>query len=247
MKRSITTEALVLAATDVGEEDRILTFLTPDTGLLRAAATSARNLKKGRAAPLDLFVHTLVTINIPGKEGKLRRIGSAEIIDPLLGIRADYERLCAASYMAQVTGHCIQEDDPSPGTWELLLYCLRRLDSGTAPFTVILPFEVIHMREMGILPDLRLCLKCQETVTGEAHLDTRGGGIVHRQCSTVQYDTVLSGGDLAVLRYFAQRELSAIPRLFIKEEDAQRVFDILHPFSVHHLGYEAKALRMLRK
>lgn len=246
MAAGITTEAVVLASTDVGEEDRILTFLTPHLGLLKAAATSARNLKKGRAAPLDLFVHTLLTVNIPGKEGKLKRVGSAEIIDPLLGIRADYERLCAASYMGQMTGHCIQEDDPSPGTWELLLYCLRRLNSGAAPFTVILPFEIIQLREMGILPDLERCLKCQETVAGEAHLDTRGGGIVHRQCSTMENIGVLSGGDLAVLRYFSQRELSAISKLSIKEEDALRVFKILHPFSVHHLGYEAKALRMLK-
>ena len=247
MRKSITTEAIVLAVTDVGEEDRILTFLTPDMGLLKAAATSARNLKKGRAAPLDLFVHTLLTVNIPGKEGKLKRVGSTEIIDPLLGIRSDYERLCAASYMGQMTGHCIQEDDPSPGIWELLLHSLRRLDSGAAPFTVIFPFEVIHLREMGILPDLNRCLKCQEAVAGEAHLDTRGGGIVHRKCSTMEYVGVLSGGDLAVLRYLAQRELSAISRLSIKEEDALRVFNILHPFSVHHLGYESKALGMLRK
>ena len=247
MRKSITTEALVLAATDVGEEDRILTFLTPETGLLRAAATSARNLKKGRAAPLDLFVHTLLTVNIPGKEGKLKRVGSAEIIDPFLGIRADYERLCAASYMGQVTGHCIQEEDPSPGIWELLLYCLRRLDSGTAPYTVLLSFEVIHLREMGLLPDLKRCQICHKTVTGEAHLDTRGGGIVHRQCSAMENVGALNGGDLAVLRYFAYRELSAISKLSLKETDAQRVFNILHPFSVHHLGYEAKALGMLRK
>ena len=57
----------------------------------------------------------------------------------------------------------------------------------------------------------------------------------------------LNGGDLAVLRYFAYRELSAISKLSLKETDAQRVFNILHPFSVHHLGYEAKALGMLRK
>jgi DNA repair protein RecO (recombination protein O) len=247
MRKSITTEALILAATDVGEEDRILTFLTPDMGLLKAAATSARNLKKGRAAPLDLFVQVRLTVNIPGREGKLKRVGSAEMIDPFLGIRADYDRLCAASYMGQMTGYCIQEDDPSPGTWDLLLYSLRRLDSGAEPFSVILSFEVIHLREMGILPDLDHCLKCHETVEGDAHLDTRGGGIVHRQCSTMEYAGTLSGGDMAVLRYFARRDLAAVSKLAVKEGDAKRVFHILHPFSVHHLGYEAKALGMLRK
>ena len=82
MRKTVTTEAVVLTATDVGEEDRILTFLTPDMGLLKAAATAARNLKKGRTAPLDLFVQAHLTVNIPGKEGKLKRVGSTDMINP---------------------------------------------------------------------------------------------------------------------------------------------------------------------
>jgi DNA repair protein RecO (recombination protein O) len=247
MRRSITTEAVVLAATDVGEEDRILTFITPELGLLKAAATSARNLKKGRAAPLDLFVRTRLMVNVPGKEGKLKRVGSAEIIDPFLGIRADYERLCAASYVGQTVAHCIQEDDPSSGTYDLVLYCLRRLDSGAAPFTVMLLFEVKLLREMGILPEFTHCLKCAEEVMGEACLDAGTGGILHRQCSAIEYRDILSGGDLAVLRYLAERGLSAVSNLSVREKDARRIFDVLHPFSVHHLGYESKALGMIKR
>lgn len=247
MKKSITTEAIVLMVTDVGEEDRILTFITPELGLLTAAATSARNLKKGRAAPLDLFVHTNLDINVPVKEGKLKRIGSTGMIDPFLGIRADYMRLCAASYMGQTVAHCIQEDDPSSGTYDLVLYCLRRLDSGAAPFGVMLLFEVKLLREMGIVPEFRYCLKCREEVIGEAYLDAGGGGILHRQCSSREYKGVLSGGNLAVLRYLSERSLSAVSNLSVKEEDAMRIFDVLHSFSVHHLGYESKALGMMKR
>jgi len=247
MRKTIKTEALVLAATDVGEEDRILTFLTPEIGLLKAAATSARNLKKGRAAPLDLFVQTSLMVNVPGKEGKLKRIGSAEVIDPFLGIRADYGRLCAASYMGQTAAHCIQEDDPSSGTYDLILYCLRRLDSAAAPFGVMLLFEVKLLREMGILPELTHCLKCAQEVGGEAYLDARAGGILHRQCSAGEYKRVLSGGNLATLRYLAERSLSAVSNLSVKEKDAKHIFDVLHTFSVHHLGYESKALGMMKR
>jgi hypothetical protein len=84
-------------------------------------------------------------------------------------------------------------------------------------------------------------------VAGEAYLDAGGGGILHRQCSTGEYKGVLSGGDLAVLRYLAERNLAAVSRLSVKEEDAMRIFDILHPFSAHHLGYESKALKMIQR
>ena len=246
MRKTITTEAVVLAATDVGEEDRILTFLTPDMGLLKAAATSARNLQKGRTAPLDLFVQASLSISVPGREGKLKRIGSANMVDPFLGIRGDYGRLCAASYIGQTVAHCVQEDDPSSGTWDLVLYCLRRLDAEAAVYGVMLLFEVKLLREMGILPDFSRCIKCLQEVTREACLDAGGGGILHKSCAAREYEEILTAGDLAVLRYFALRDLDAASKLSVKDGDAKRIFEILHPFAVHHLGYEAKALRMMR-
>lgn len=247
MKKNVTTEAVVLAVTEVGEEDSILTFLTPDMGLLKAAATSARNLKKGRTAPLDLFVQTRLSVRFPGKEGKLKRIVNTDMINPFLGIRSEYGRLCAASYMCQTVAHCIQEDDPSPLTWNLLLYCLHRLDSSVSPFGVMLLFEVKVLKELGILPELTRCLRCLGETDGEVYLDPGAGGVVHRKCSTLEHKGILSGGDLAVLRYFAERDLSTVSRLSVREEDAMRIFDILHPFSVHHLGYEAKALGMMER
>jgi len=249
MVPGITTEAVVLAITDVGEEDRILTFITPEAGLLRAAATSARNLKKGRAATLDLFVKLQLTVNHPRKEGKLKRVGSARILDPFLGIRADYGRLCAASYIGQTVAHCVQEDDPSPGTYHLVDHCLHRLDAGSEPSGVMLLFEVKLLREMGLLPDLTRCIHCTQSVAGDACLDVAGGGILHASCApgVGGREGLFSGGDLAVLRYLSDRNLAASVKLSVKEEDAVRIFNVLHPFSVHHLGYESRALRMMRR
>ena len=141
---------------------------------------------------------------------------------------------------------CIQEDDPSRGTWDLVLYCFHRLDGEASPYSVMLLFEIKFLREMGIWPDFSRCVKCMQEVAGEAFLDARSGGIYHGQCAAREYEGILSRGDLAVLRYYAGRELSAASKLSVKEEDARRIFGILHPFAVHHLGYEAKALRMLR-
>lgn len=244
-RRSFTTEAVVLASTDVGEEDRILTFLTPDHGLVRAAASSARNLRKGRTAPLDLFARTVLSVNQPRKEGMLRRVGSARIVDPFMGIRADYARLCAASYMCQTLAHCIQEEDPSSGSYRLLLSCLKGLDQGEGPFRVILAFEIRFLFEMGLMPELGHCLACAEPVRGDVLIQTVDGGVVHRGCTAVETSGCLTGGDLAVLRYISSREPDAVSKLTIREEDARRVFKELHRFSVHHLGYESRALTML--
>ena len=122
MGKTLKTEAIVLSRTDVGEEDRILTFLTRGYGLLKAAASGAKTLKGGRTAPLDLFVRSRIQFHVSSKPGKLCRIRSVDVVDPYLEIRGDYNRLCAASYMAEEVAHCVQEADPSEGIFDLLFY-----------------------------------------------------------------------------------------------------------------------------
>lgn len=245
MGGTFTAEAIVLSATDVGEEDRILNLLTRERGLVRAGASGARNLKKGRSAPLDLFVRTNLHLYASSKEGKLKRIRTASVIEPFLGIRADYQRLCAAAYIGQTIAHCVQEDDPAPGIYELLLACLRGLEDGIALYRVLLLFEVRLLGELGLMPELESCMKCLEGIDKGAQLDSRQGGMVHNHCCDVDVGPELAAGDLATLRFLSMRPLKDTGKLTVRDDDAKRIFTSIHRFAVHHLGYEGKALKML--
>ncbi|MDF1536802.1 MAG: DNA repair protein RecO [bacterium] len=246
MGSTFSTEAIVLFSTDVGEEDRILSFLTRDRGLVRAAASAAGNIRKGKSAPLDLFVRTSLHLYASRKEGKLKRIRTADVIEPFLAIRSDYRTLCAASYMSQTTAHCVQEDDPSPGTYELLLACLRGLEEGTDLFRVLLLFEVRLLGELGLMPELGSCLSCLGEIEKDAVLDSRWGGVIHRQCRGVEGGSYLAAGDLATLRFLSTRDLNHTAKLTVRHGDAKRIFGLVHGFAVHHLGYESKAIKMLK-
>jgi DNA repair protein RecO (recombination protein O) len=245
MSGTFTAEAIVLSTTDVGEEDRILNLLTRDHGIVRAGASGARNLKKGRSAPLDLFVRTELHLYASRKEGKLKRIRTAQVIEPFLAIRADYQKLCAASYMGQTLAHCVQEDDPSPGIYDLLLACFRRLEESSELYRVLLLFEVRMLAELGLMPELDSCLTCLEAIEKGALLDSRRGGMVHDHCCEIEAGPKLAAGDLATLRYLSTRELKHTKKLAVRNEDAKRIFELIHRFAVHHLGYESRALKML--
>jgi DNA repair protein RecO (recombination protein O) len=245
MNGTFTAEAIVLSTTDVGEEDRILNFLTRDHGLVRAGASGARSLKKGRSAPLDLFVRTELDLYASRKEGKLKRVRSVRVLEPFLGIRADYQKLCAASYMGQTLAHCIQEDDPAPGAYNLILSCLRDLEVGSEPYRVLLLFEVRILAELGLMPELDSCLGCLEKIENGAQLDARRGGMVHDHCCGTEVGPGLAAGDLATLRFLSTRELDHTRKLRVGKEDARRIFELVHLFAVHHLGYESRALKML--
>lgn len=245
MGRIHQTDAIVLSRTDVGEEDSIHTFLTRDFGLLRAAAGGARNLGKGQTGRLDLFVLSNVRFFVSDKPGKLCRIRAVDVVESHLGIREDFMRLCVASAMAELVAHCIQEADPVPAVFELLTICLGLLGAGAGPVRVLLIFEMRFLKELGLAPELSRCLVCGREITGKSFISPPKGGLLHPECSSGAGNEELTYGDLATLRFIAEKPMDSIGRLSIADGSAGRIFGELNRFSVHHLGFETKSLRVL--
>jgi len=245
MGKTLSTEAIVLSRTDVGEEDRILTFLTRGYGLLKAAASGAKNLKGGRTAPLDLFVRSRIQFHVSSKSGKLCRIRSVDVIEPYIDIRQDYGRLCSASYMAEQTAHCVQEADPAEGIFDLLAFCLDQLSQHKSVYGILFVFEIRLLGELGMTPELSNCMMCGREVSGKAFVSPGEGGLLHPDCSPGTGLRELAPGDLATMRFAAQCGLQALSRLKIDDASAARLFYAIHSFSVHHLGFEPKTAKTL--
>ncbi len=238
-------EALVLSLSDVGEEDRIVTFLTREHGLLRAAAGGARSLKKGRTAPIDLFVRTRIQVAYREQPGRLSRIRAAEVIEPYLLIRESYSDLCAASYMSELIIRSVQESDPVPGVYELMMNSLKLLKGEGDVFRTILIFELRLLKEMGWDPELEKCLKCGDVIKGKAVFSPREGGVLHVKCTGQGSQPQISAGDLAFLRFITNRSLHSLGNLKLNEAKSSQLFRIVHPFTTHHLGFEPRAIKVL--
>ncbi len=239
------TEGLVLFFTDVGEEDRIVTFLTREHGLLRAAAAGALSLSKGRTSAFDLFARVTLSVHHSSKPGKLPRVRGAVVIDPHLPLREDYTRLCAASYIGETVARSAQEGDPAPGLLELVLLCFERLGKGKPPAGILLLFEARYLKEMGWLPELNLCVHCKKPVKVMAALSAGLGGVVHPACPGGRDGASLKGGQLAILRFLTGRSLRGAGNLGLSPSSAAVLFLLLHPFTRHHLGFEPRSFRAL--
>ncbi len=239
-------DALVLSLSDVGEEDRIVTFLTREHGLLRAAAAGARSLKKGRTAPMDLFVRIRVQVVYREKPGRLSRIRAAEIIEPYLLIRESYSDLCAASYMSELVIRSVQESDPVPAVYELMMNSLKLLKGEGNVFRTVLIFELRLLKEMGWDPELERCLKCGDVITGKAIFNPREGGVLHVKCTGQGSQPQISAGDLASLRFITNRSLPSLGNLKLEEAKALQLFRTVHPFTTHHLGFEPRTIKVLK-
>ena len=239
------TEAVVLSFTEVGEEDRIVTLLTREAGLVRAGVSGARSLKKGLTASIDLFSRIIAELSIPGKAGKLIRIRNARVINPYLGIRSHYPATCASSYLAELFSRSLAEMDPVPGTYGALVDSFSALAAGEGLFRTVLVSELLLLREQGLLPELNLCLSCGEPVNAGV-LCPGMGGVLHELCAGGSEGFPLTGGDLANLRYFLGKGFSGGTRLSIREETAQELHGKLHAHTVFQMGFEPRSIPSLR-
>ncbi len=241
----LSDEAIVLSAVDVGEEDRILTFLTRGHGIWRTGATSAKNLKKGRTASLDLFVKSRLEVSVPRDSARLKRIRSAEVLETFLGIRSEYARLCAASYIAEMITRCVQEDDPVEEIFHLVSLVLRMLEKAQGCYRTLLIFEGRFLKELGMSPDMYTCRKCGGALEKNVRITPSYGGFFHEECFPGEQGAVLSPGDINILRYILEKPIESLSRLGVREERAKIVFDELRRFSIHHLGFSAKTAKNL--
>jgi len=206
-----TIDGLVLRA-KAFEENRILTILTAQQGLVTAFANKAGNARKGLAASTEalsysrfvLFSHRGRTV---ADKADANRI--------FFGIRQDYSKLCLASYFAQLAGELLAADEPAPEPLRLLLNCLHYLEEGSREPHLLKPlFELRLLTLTGFMPDLVGCRFCGLHEADEVRFFPQEGDIACGQCLTQNSPPGgigLSASTLAAMRYIIY---SPVERLF---------------------------------
>ena len=152
MKQLLAT-GIVLARTDFGEADRIVTFLTPDHGKLRLMARGVRKIKSKLAGGIELFsISELTFMYGKGEIGTLiscrlhKHYG--QIVQNIDRVQQGYALLSAINKAT--------EDEPEPAYFHLVQAALAALDDADIPGPLIDAwFQAQLLRLGGHTPNLR--------------------------------------------------------------------------------------------
>ncbi len=153
----VETEAVVLHTQDYGESDRIVTFFTLTSGLVRAIAKGARRSQKR-------FVHafepnSVVQLTFRHRKG-LAWVESCRLLEGNLALRADPVRWAYAGLLAETTLRLHPENLSSPEFYKLLCRGLERLGTERDPVNVAALFLMRGIHIVGALPSLESCSRC---------------------------------------------------------------------------------------
>lgn len=149
----LNTKGIILARTDFGEADRILTLLTPDHGKLRLMAKGVRRVKSKLAGGIELFSVSDITF-MKGR-GDMGTLVSARLDKHFGNIIKNIERTMLGYDLIKQLNKAT-EDEPEPEYFELLQNAFEALDDGTVSVPLIrFWFAAQLLKLSGVEPNLQ--------------------------------------------------------------------------------------------
>lgn len=152
-QKRFTTRGIVLSRTNFGEADRILTFLTPEHGKVRAIAKGSRKQKSKMAAGIEPFSISELTILVGKSE--VYTLMSSRLVKHYGNLTSQLDRLNTAAQLMRLLNKNT-EDSPEPEYYKLLVRIFSALNNTDLPPSLAeLWFNLQFLKLAGHTPNLR--------------------------------------------------------------------------------------------
>ncbi|MBW3538260.1 DNA repair protein RecO [Candidatus Parcubacteria bacterium] len=234
------TAGIVLRRTNLGEADRIVTFITPEFGKLRAVARGVRRIKSRLAGHLELFGEVQLML-ATGRS--LDVITSARLERSAEAISGDYGRLSASYLFAEMIDRLAGEGHPQPQLYDCARSSYAELVGRGADGLLELWFKLRLASVLGYRPHLDSCTLCREQAGEEYWFSCEAGGIVCRSCSTTRRP--LSPNQIKLWRLLLDHPLEPVRRVQGAAAAAAASLAVCDEFYDYTFGKRFKSSQLL--
>ena len=243
--RTYSTEGVVVRQRDIGEADRLLWIITPDHGIIRSVARSARKPGSKLGGHIDLLRHVALSM----RTGRtLDQVSQVETISGFISLRQDLVRASTGSYVAELAERFSVEGGHNRQLFELLVSALGYLQTTTRTQWLPRWFELRLLSISGFMPELYACVDCGgELVQGDHVFSSERGGLVCPDCRAGGSDVLLpaSEGVIKLLRFLHTTEWETAERLKINDEVSRQTARILRAHMRYVLDHSIRSIAFL--
>lgn len=227
----LTVMAAVIRERSIGEDDRLLTLLTQDLGVIGAYVKGARKIKGKLLSSVGLLSYSRFVL-FKSKDRYI--VDSADAERVFFGIRQDIERLSLASWFAQLLAQLVHENEPSGEYLRLFLNTLHLLEEARLPIWHIKPvFELRVLSMAGYMPDLVACRECGCFESDVMHLLPVSGELICDACvgeAIPDGAVLIEPGILAAMRHILYSPPGRIFSFRLTSDKLQRLSDITEQY-----------------
>jgi len=255
-----TTDALVLKSIEVGDNDRLLTLLTPENGRISVMAKGVKSIRSKSSAIAQPFIYGNYEIY---RKNDMNWLRGGSLIEYFPGIREDIEGLSLATYLSDIACEITGEFVPAVDILRMTLNTLYAASKKIRPLKQLKAvYEWRSVGYAGYMPNINKCYKCGCPNCELFYLDVMNGRIICSGClhkigqvtsitSNVEYDDEhyersilmpLGESALAAIRF----ALTAVPeRMFsfsiTDEIESEQFYNAAEVYLLNHLerGFES--------
>ncbi|MCE5191531.1 MAG: DNA repair protein RecO [Actinomycetia bacterium] len=235
--------ALALRKTKLGESDLIVTLLAADGCQIRAVGKGVRKTSSRFGARLEPF--TVVDLMLsPGRS--LEIITEAQTVTSHSTLRSDYDRLCAASVLADFLDKVSVECQAEERLFALATTTLDAMETAEIGDlrALVVAFLVKGMAMQGYRPQLAACACCAgPTDPDDVRFSLAAGGVVCAACASADASVVRVAADMpVVIDALLRAKLADVAALGIPAPLMTGTFGLVKAFVTYHLPARMKAL-----
>lgn len=237
-----TVDGLIIKEQNIGDNDKLVTILSRNEGIISAYASGAKSIKSRKGAATSLLSYSSLTIK---KKGESYRITEASPIEVFFKSGNDIEALALAQYFCELSLNYAPSDDNSELVLRLILNALYFLGERKRNIHLIKAIvELKLMALIGYMPDLVACKKCYKYENDLMYFDTNEGFLYCSQC--VPYEkgfAVINGTLITAMRHIIYSEFSKLFSFTLPDEAAVALSSITEKYLINKTENNLKTLQ----
>ena len=242
----IRTDAVVLRRLHYGETSQIVTLFTREKGKLAVMAKGARRPKSRFGASLEPATYAQVVFYYKPTRS-LQTLSESALAEPLLGVPRRLDKIGAALRIVELVDALVQDEDPQPRLFNLLVEVLRRLSRAEVRVGNVLPYFQLRLAGvLGFRPAVERA--AVEALPGRGGLLDLGSGAMRRPEHAPEEALRASRSALRAFAVLARADLDAVMRMTLRPPVRREVEALVEAYLRHHMAdaYPTRSRAVLR-
>ena len=204
----LNTKGLILKEQSIGEQDKLVTVLTADLGVIKAFVRGAKSIKSNKQSATGLFCYSKLSL-YNGKDSYI--IDEAQTIEVFFGLRSNIEKLALAQYFAELSCELAPELSDANEYLRVVLNSLYMISNSKKPDLQIKAITELRLLSLsGYMPNLVACERCGEFETETMYFDIEHGLIYCENCADENAPLALELGIVSAMRHIIFSKLEKL-------------------------------------
>ncbi len=215
--KTIKINGIIIAENNLGDQDKILTLLTPNLGKISCIGKGAKRPKSLLMAGTQLLCFGEYILY---KTGDIYSINSCEPIEVFYNIRTDLDKLNYAAHITKIISDVTTENQNNYNILKLFLNTLYAISETDKNLDFILAvFKMRLLKILGFAPNISECVNCKEKeINLLNHFSIKNNGFECENCSKQDKSSLeISEGSRYAIIYSCMADSKKIFSFNLKE------------------------------